>query len=68
MKRSEMLKIIEKTLYPYYIDSIYCYYPSQIAEAILQTVENSGMLPPFTHDLYAKTWRDGGEGHEWEAE
>jgi len=39
-----------------------------VAEAVLEAQEALGMTPPFVHDVYYKTWRDGGDGCVWEAE
>ena len=71
MKRSQMLHYIKEALYPHLPQYPEC--PDYIAEAVLQTIEggnhtSEGMSPPFCHATYYKTWRDGGTGHEWEAE
>lgn len=39
-----------------------------LAEDLLKMIEDQGMLPPFNHDAFYRTWRDGGNGHEWEEE
>jgi hypothetical protein len=38
------------------------------ANLILNFLEEMGMRPPFNHDLYTKTWHDGGMMHCWEEE
>lgn len=35
---------------------------------VLEFLEESGMSPPFNHELYYKTWREGGDGRGWEEE
>ena len=72
MKRSQMIDVI--------CDALYCHFPTfdtvnhkYIAECVLQSIEGGnnfgqGMLPPFNHDEYYRTWREGGNGHEWEKE
>lgn len=62
MKRSEMVQKIE-----WLIDDNGHLSSSHLADLILDTVEES-MLPPFNHELYYRTWRNGGTGREWEKE
>ena len=66
-----MLQIIKDALYPYLQQYPQC--PDFIAETVLQSIEGGnefgqGMLPPFSHYIFYKTWRDGGEGYEWDPE
>ena len=73
MKRSQMIKVIKDALYPHIIDREEGECPDYIAEVVLQSIEGSnqfqeGMLPPFDPEIYHKSWRDGGSGHEWEQE
>lgn len=63
MKRSEMLDLIND----FYQECFNEYAPG-FCEDILDILEEKGMLPPFDHDIYMKTWRDGGSGHVWEKE
>lgn len=71
MKRSEMLQAIKDVLYPHLPQYPEC--PDFIAESVLQVIEGGNpsgkaMLPPFNYELYYRTWRDGGNGYEWEKE
>lgn len=60
-------------------DALYCHLPGYdecpdfIAETVMQSIEGGnkfqkGMQPPFNHEAYSKTWRDGGSGYEWDKE
>lgn len=71
MKRSQMLQFIKEALHPHLPQWQEC--PDFIAESVLQVVEGGnplgeGMTPPWDHDIYYRTFRNGGTGHEWEPE
>ena len=70
MKRSEMIDKIAEHVH----DAIEIYAGTKevrdkfFAQKILNMIENKGMMPPFNHEEYLKTWRDGGSGYKWEQE
>lgn len=49
---------------PDYLDVDY----GVMAEDLLKLVEDKGMNPPFCELIYYSTFRDGGNGCEWETE
>ena len=63
MKRSEMLVKIENLM-----DDNGHRDPGCMADLILDTIEEYGMLPPFCEEIYLSVYRDGGTGHKWEQE
>ncbi len=71
MKRSEMIQLMLETSAEFYGEDILADFKDferRFVEAMLKTVETHGMLPPFNHDMYYNTWRDGGNGRQWEPE
>jgi hypothetical protein len=40
----------------------------EIYSKVLQKLEDHGMLPPFSHEIHQKVWRDGGSGYRWDEE
>lgn len=66
MKRSEILTLLEIQ----FMTRGMCgpEYALVAANEILQSLENVGMLPPFSSKIYIKHWRDNVEGYEWEPE
>lgn len=66
MKRSEIVALVAKTLEDRFDGDNGSW--ERDAEAVLDAVENAGMLPPFDNNLFMRTWRDGGNGREWEKE
>lgn len=35
---------------------------------VIEWAEKLGMMPPFNHDEYYRTWRDGKDGYAWDKE
>jgi hypothetical protein len=65
MKRSEAIDLILHTVNSIIeSDSLM----TEDAEYVLKKLEDAGMKPPFNAQRYYHTWRDGGEGYEWEEE
>jgi hypothetical protein len=64
MKRSAMLEFMWN-----FIQNIENDYDKYMEESdvddLLKAMEEIGMSPPFDHDMYYNTWRDGGNGHTW---
>lgn len=68
MKRSEVTKLIaeilSENLQRRYFDINF----DDVASEVLTKLENIGMEPPFSTNIYYKVWRDGGTGNQWEQE
>ena len=74
MKRSEMIKILSRALICQHV-ILYegveeCFVPK--AEHVLELLENNGMLPPFSHEVFERNWNRLREaspgGNEWDKE
>lgn len=72
MKRSEMLKVIAEAFAAWTCHDD----PNtdlQVSNHILEEIEKSGMLPPFSHKVFQKKWaanRDPvyASGNDWDEE
>jgi hypothetical protein len=42
--------------------------PDDFMAEVLDLVEELGFQPPFSHEMHSKTWRRGGDGHQWDEE
>lgn len=70
MKRSEMLEQLEILIHNtsnIYVPSSYSYDAKSLAIEILDSLEEKGMLPPYTGKYDRLTTRAYGN-HEWEPE
>jgi hypothetical protein len=71
MKRSEMVESLTVKLYSDNCEGSLESF-RETAHGILLFLENSGMLPPFSHEVFHKNWtktRSGNcTGNEWEKE
>ena len=61
-----MLKIMKDAYYAYTQNADYM--SDGMADFLLERLEQSGLQPPFCYEIYYKTWRKNGDGHEWEEE
>lgn len=65
MKRSEIINLISNDISPWMVN------PDKsvgLAEWVLRSIENAGMMPPFNKELYYNKWREGESGYEWDSE
>lgn len=71
MKRSEIIKEIYLLLEAFNMDNTYDEKgPEWCAELILDVIEESGMLPPYSNKMFQismKNWSNE-SGHQWEPE
>lgn len=65
MKRSE---ILEKMVNCFKTCEKLNYSIDKSMSRVLELCEEQGMLPPFNEDVYYKTWRNNGDGYEWDEE
>lgn len=67
MKRDEMVQILWSETVEH-MNCMCCNTDYEIYSKVLQKLEDHGMLPPFSHEIHQKVWRDGGSGYRWDEE
>jgi hypothetical protein len=69
MKRSEMIEGLEITIR---LCKEKNFSDEHFAQHMLRYMENLGMLPPFSHDVFYKNWQSSNRtehnGNEWDKE
>ena len=68
MKRSEMIKILQESILNHMNCHGCCRSDSEMYHKILKSLEDSGMLPPFSGKMAAVSDEVDAPGHEWEPE
>lgn len=67
MKRSEMINFLQKS-FNNHMNSEDSIDDNEVYSRILNDIEEKGMMPPFSEEIYSRVWRDGGDGHKWDKE